>query len=50
MALAAGRIAVRMGLLDYDMDALEKWVGETLLSNHALQRQGQQAEPCIHTG
>ena len=32
VALAAGRIAVRMGLLDYDMDALEKWVGETLLS------------------
>lgn len=32
VALAAGRIAVRMGLLDYDMDMLEKWVGETLLS------------------
>ena len=32
VALAAGRIAVRMGLLDYDMDTLEKWVGETLLS------------------
>ena len=32
VALAAGRIAVRMGLLDYDMDVLEKWVGETLLS------------------
>lgn len=32
VALAAGRIAVRMGLLDYDMDALEKWVGEALLS------------------
>ena len=33
VALAAGRIAVRMGLLDYDIDALEKWVGETLLTN-----------------
>ena len=31
VALAAGRIAVRMGLLDYDIDALEKWIGEVLL-------------------
>ena len=33
VALAAGRIAVRMGLLDYDIDALEKWVGSNLLAN-----------------
>ena len=32
VALAAGRIAVRMGLLDYDMDRLEAWVGQTLLN------------------
>ena len=31
VALAAGRIAVRMGLLDYDIDALEKWIGGVLL-------------------
>ena len=31
VALAAGRIAVRMGLLDYDIDALENWIGEVLL-------------------
>ena len=31
VALAAGRVAVRMGLLDYDIDALEKWIGEVLL-------------------
>jgi hypothetical protein len=31
MILEAGRLAVGMGLLDYDMDALEGWVTKTLL-------------------
>ena len=31
VALAAGRLAVQMGLLDYDIDALEDWIGKVLL-------------------
>jgi hypothetical protein len=29
--LAAGRLAVKMGLLNYDMDELERWVTESLI-------------------
>ena len=31
VALAAGRLAVQMGLLDYDIDTLEDWIGKVLL-------------------
>ena len=31
VALAAGRLAVQIGLLDYDIDALEDWIGKVLL-------------------